>query len=79
MCKRSLKKLLTTERLHGIMNYKQERERQVIIMDYNINITTVEMNMVKISSEDGATRFYSLDDWTIGAAVENYIEDELME
>lgn len=48
-------------------------------MDYNINITTVEMNMVKISSGDGATRFYSLDNWTIGAAVENYIEDELME
>lgn len=43
----------------------------------NINIETIEMNYIKISSEEGATRFYNLDNWTIGAAVENYIEDEL--
>lgn len=45
----------------------------------NITIETVEMNTLKISSPDGATRFYDLDKWTIGAAVENYIADELEE
>lgn len=47
-------------------------------MNLNINIETIEMNHIKISSEDGATRFYDLNNWTIGAAVENYISDELM-
>lgn len=47
-------------------------------MNFDIKIETVEMNNIKISSEDGATRFYNLNRWTIGAAVENYIEDELM-
>lgn len=47
-------------------------------MNFDIKIETVEMNNIKISSEDGATRFYDLSIWTIGAAVENYIEDELM-
>ena len=45
---------------------------------YNFTVETVEMNHIKISSENGATRFYDLNNWTIGAAVENYIEDELM-
>lgn len=48
-------------------------------MNYNITIETIEMNTIKISSEDGTSRFYDLSNWTIGAAVENYIEDELME
>ncbi len=47
-------------------------------MNFKINIETIEMNHIKISSEEGATRFYDLDRWTIGAAVENYIENELM-
>ena len=46
-------------------------------MNFNINIETIEMNNIKISSENGATRFYDLAHWTIGAAVENYIECEL--
>lgn len=46
-------------------------------MNYNITIETVEMNHIKISSIDGETRFYDLNNWTVGAAVENYIEDEL--
>ena len=45
---------------------------------YNLKIERIEMNYIKISSEIGATRFYDLNKWTIGAAVENYIEDELM-
>jgi hypothetical protein len=48
-------------------------------MNYTITIETKEMNHITISSPDGATRFYDLDRWTIGAAVENYIEDELTE
>lgn len=44
---------------------------------YNFTVETIEMNYIKISSEEGATRFYDLDKWTVGAAVENYIEDEL--
>ena len=46
---------------------------------YNFTVETIEMNYIKISSENGATRFYDLNNWTVGAAVENYIEDELME
>ena len=48
-------------------------------MNYNITIETVEMNYIKISSPDGATRFYDLNKWEIGSALENYIEDELTE
>lgn len=48
-------------------------------MEYNITIETVEMNNIKISSPDAPSRFYDLANWTLGAAVENYIEDELME
>lgn len=47
-------------------------------MNYNITITTVEMNNIKISSPDGATRFYDLNNWTLGAAVENYVNDEIL-
>lgn len=47
-------------------------------MNFNLSIETVEMNNIKISSEDGCTRYYDLKYWTIGSAVENYIEDELM-
>ncbi len=46
-------------------------------MEYTLTIEPIEMNHIKISSEDGATRFYDLNNWTIGAAVENYISDEL--
>lgn len=46
-------------------------------MNLKINIEIVEMNQVKISSEEGmAINFYDLSQWTIGAAVENYIEQE---
>ena len=48
-------------------------------MNYTIAIETVEMNTIKISSPEGASRFYDLNNWTLGAAVENYIADELME
>ena len=48
-------------------------------MNYNITIETIEMNHIKISSPDGASRYYDLNNWTIGAAVENYIDDELMD
>ena len=55
-------------------------ERQVKAMDYNITIETVEMNCIKISSVlYGIARFYDLSKWTVGAAVENFIEDELTE
>ena len=46
---------------------------------YNFTVETIEMNYIKISSEDGANRFYDLNNWTVGAAVENYIADELTE
>ena len=42
----------------------------------NINIETIEMNYIVISSENGAISFYDLSQWTIDAAVENYIEQE---
>lgn len=45
---------------------------------FNINFEIIEMNMLLLSSEDGADRFYNLEKWTIGTAVENYIEEELM-
>ena len=48
-------------------------------MNYTITIETVEMNTIEISSPDGPSRFYDLNNWTLGAAVENYIADELME
>ena len=48
-------------------------------MNYNIRIETIEMDHIKISSPDGASRYYDLNNWTIGAAVENYIDDELMD
>lgn len=46
---------------------------------YNFTVETIEMNYIKISSEDGTARFYDLNNWTIGAAVENYIAEELIE
>ena len=46
-------------------------------MDYTIRIEGVEMNHIKISSEIAPSRFYDMDKWTLGAAVENYIESEI--
>lgn len=47
-------------------------------MNYDLHIETIEMNHISISSEDGATRYYDLNNWTLGAAVENYINDEIL-
>ena len=46
-------------------------------MDYTIRIEGVEMNHIKISSEIAPSRFYDMDKWTLGTAVENYIESEI--
>lgn len=46
-------------------------------MNLKVNIEIVEMNQVKISSdEEKAISFYDLSQWTVGAAVEDYIEQE---
>lgn len=48
-------------------------------MDYTIKIEGAEMNHIKISSENAPSRFYDMDKWTLGNAVENYLETEILE
>lgn len=47
-------------------------------MNFDINFEIVEMDMLKLSCDNCASRIYDLNNWTIGAAVENYINDEVM-
>lgn len=47
-------------------------------MDYTITIEGIEMNHIKISSEIAPSRFYDMNNWTLGAAVENYVESEII-
>jgi hypothetical protein len=35
------------------------------------------MNHIKISSEIAPSRFYDMNNWTLGAAVENYVGTEI--
>ena len=47
-------------------------------MEYTITITPKENNSIAISSEIAPTRFYEMTHWTLGAAVENYMETEIL-
>ena len=47
-------------------------------MDYTIIIEGIEMNHIKISSEIASSRFYDMNNWTLGAAIENYVENEII-
>ena len=47
-------------------------------MDYTITIEGIEMNHIKISSTIAPSRIYDMDKWTLGAAVENYLESEIL-
>ena len=47
-------------------------------MEYTITIEAIEMNNIKISSEIAPSRFYDMNNWTLGAAVENYVESEII-
>jgi hypothetical protein len=49
-------------------------------MDYNkINIEIeIKNNEAKISTDIAGARYYNLDRWALGAAVHNYIEDEIL-
>lgn len=50
-------------------------------MEFTLTIKTIEMDTLtlKISSADAPSRCYNLDKWTVGAAVENYINTELLD
>lgn len=47
-------------------------------MDYTITIEGIEFNHIKISSEIAANRIYDMNNWTLGAAVENYVASEII-
>ena len=47
-------------------------------MEYTITINPVEMNHISISSEIAPTRYYDMNNWTLGSAVENYVETEII-
>ena len=47
-------------------------------MDYTITIEGIEHNHIKISSEIAPSRFYDMSKWTLGSAVENYVESEII-
>jgi hypothetical protein len=49
-------------------------------MDYNkINIEIeIKNNKAYIYSDIGGGRLYELEHWTLGAAVHNYVEDEIL-
>lgn len=47
-------------------------------MDNTIAIEGIEMNHIKISSTIAPSRIYDMDKWTLGAAVENYLESEIL-
>lgn len=56
---------------------KRETQKEIKTMEYTITIEPIEMNHIKISSEIAPSRFYDMNNWTLGAAVENYVETEI--
>lgn len=44
---------------------------------YNLTIEYAEMNTIIIRGEGCEPRFYDLNKWSVGQAVENYIEYEM--
>lgn len=45
----------------------------------NINITIeINNNIAKITNEIAGTRLYELENWALGAAVENYVASEII-
>jgi hypothetical protein len=66
---------LTNDQPHSIINLTKQKE--IKKMEYTITIEPIEMNHIKISSEIAPSRFYDMNNWTLGAAVENYVGTEI--
>jgi hypothetical protein len=66
---------LTNNQPYDIINLTKQKE--IKKMEYTITIEPIEMNHIKISSEIAPSRFYDMNNWTLGAAVENYVETEI--
>jgi hypothetical protein len=60
-------------------NKLNKKEMENKIMEFTLKIETIEMDTLKISNADAPSRYYNLDKWTVGAAVENYINTELLD
>ena len=68
---------LTNSHPDDIINLTRE-QKEIKTMEYTITIEPIEMNHIKISSEIAPSRFYDMNNWTLGTAVENYVESEII-